>query len=392
MALSLQECIDKLKQVHPDLYPIWYVEYKKVYLFNMLKRGVNREDAVCNFYVIQPETGVITGSIPVLAVYENKELAEKLDNPHMIAAEDQFLAHYGVKGQKWGVRKYQNLDGSLTAEGKKRYGEPPEFIKRQREAKAKMAEQVNQEMGVDNSKLIDRNETKKDKEDPSIAVDVAWTVIDPFNVVNLARRGVNAAVSEYRTNKYFKNREKNSDMDPQTGLYKQHPGQYTEKQDLAAVNPGFLNMKTNTKNNCMLCTTTYDLRKRGYDVTAQLDSEGYNFADLKRWYPNVEIHRGSRYDSNGFPMKQKDYVRNTIQNMTEQGEGARGNMMLFFNTGGGHSVVYEIQNGKLLIKDGQANKVYSNPEKLLSKTLVSSYARLDNVEPDIERIKKECVR
>ena len=29
------------------------------------------------------------------------------------------LYHYGVKGQKWGIRRYQNPDGSLTEEGKK---------------------------------------------------------------------------------------------------------------------------------------------------------------------------------------------------------------------------------------------------------------------------------
>lgn len=31
------------------------------------------------------------------------------------------LQHHGIKGQKWGVRRFQNTDGSLTAEGKKRY-------------------------------------------------------------------------------------------------------------------------------------------------------------------------------------------------------------------------------------------------------------------------------
>ena len=30
------------------------------------------------------------------------------------------LYHHGIKGQKWGVRRYQNLDGSLTAAGKRR--------------------------------------------------------------------------------------------------------------------------------------------------------------------------------------------------------------------------------------------------------------------------------
>ena len=31
------------------------------------------------------------------------------------------LTHWGIKGQKWGVRRYQNPDGTLTEAGKKRY-------------------------------------------------------------------------------------------------------------------------------------------------------------------------------------------------------------------------------------------------------------------------------
>lgn len=35
----------------------------------------------------------------------------------------EYLAHHGIKGQKWGIRRYQNEDGSLTEAGKKRrYG------------------------------------------------------------------------------------------------------------------------------------------------------------------------------------------------------------------------------------------------------------------------------
>ena len=39
-------------------------------------------------------------------------------NPH---DNGTTLSHYGIKGMKWGVRRYQKKDGSLTSSGKKRY-------------------------------------------------------------------------------------------------------------------------------------------------------------------------------------------------------------------------------------------------------------------------------
>lgn len=31
------------------------------------------------------------------------------------------LYHHGIKGQRWGIRRYQNEDGTLTSKGKTRY-------------------------------------------------------------------------------------------------------------------------------------------------------------------------------------------------------------------------------------------------------------------------------
>ena len=35
--------------------------------------------------------------------------------------EEDILMHHKILGQKWGIRRYQNKDGSLTEEGRERY-------------------------------------------------------------------------------------------------------------------------------------------------------------------------------------------------------------------------------------------------------------------------------
>ena len=37
------------------------------------------------------------------------------------------LYHYGIRGQKWGIRRFQNPDGTLTAAGRRRYGTVENF-------------------------------------------------------------------------------------------------------------------------------------------------------------------------------------------------------------------------------------------------------------------------
>jgi hypothetical protein len=46
-----------------------------------------------------------------------------MSNYYAIERSPDYLEHYGILGMKWGIRRFQNPDGSLTEEGRKRYGD-----------------------------------------------------------------------------------------------------------------------------------------------------------------------------------------------------------------------------------------------------------------------------
>lgn len=52
-------------------------------------------------------------------------------------SSENSLYHFGIKGQRWGIRRYQNPDGSLTSAGKARYGTEENFNNKREYEKTK---------------------------------------------------------------------------------------------------------------------------------------------------------------------------------------------------------------------------------------------------------------
>ncbi len=71
---------------------------------------------------------------------------------------EEYLEHHGILGQKWGVRRYQNADGSLTDAGKKRYE------KEQRKAIAKERKEASKNRSMLSDEELNQRVNRLQKE------------------------------------------------------------------------------------------------------------------------------------------------------------------------------------------------------------------------------------
>lgn len=184
------------------------------------------------------------------------------------------------------------------------------------------------------------------------------------------------------------------EIDKKTGFRKKSR-EFTPEEDMENVNPLFKTGYGGYSNNCMLCTSTYDMRRRGYDVKVKDAAVGYDNEALHRWYPKASIKRidKDRGFENGKFSKNK-YIKEIEDELLHQKNGSRGNLMFYWNIPiirAGHSVVYEIMDNQIVIRDCQSNKTYTDINKYLKHCTDVEYVRLDNTKFDPVEI-KECCR
>lgn len=260
------------------------------------------------------------------------------------------LKHHGIKNMKWGDRNG-----------------PPYPLSRSAMSSAERKANPAKEQSYG---------------DPYLAVAMAIQLL-PVAVM-AAASGIDVSISKSREKKFKKERE-NAPVDKKTGL-KLKNQELTLKEDIKRVNPGFPYAE-GTTNNCVLCSTALELRRRGFDVAAKQTDEGFTKEQWSKMFPGAKVKNISSKDSFGITSYEK-MVKNAKEEICKQPNGARGTLLVTWkNTYSGHSVGYEVENGKLKIIDAQIGKIYKNPDDLLNDASAISYVRLDNLKIDSKFIK-----
>lgn len=306
------------------------------------------------------------------------------------------LYHHGIKGQKWGVRRFQNVDGTLTAAGKERY----------------------------NSGVIRKNSNVPSKNKGSADIVLATAVLFAPEIIYTTTALVNSAKrsSEVRKSKNLQaqcSKERaEAKTDSASGLKIQKTPKSLE-ENVKRVNPQYgegkwsknPDLASSVTNNCVDCSITLEMRRRGYEVQALYNNRGKEglkdgqkcFKKAKPVYvikapdpPKNSQERDAYLNfyinaENERMAGNRNFIKKATEAMSKEPVGSRGMLCVDWDKYSGHAMGYEIMpGGKLRIIDGQVGKIYDGKSvnKILKYALSFEYERLDNLEVNYKNIKE----
>lgn len=265
-----------------------------------------------------------------------------------------YLEHHGIKGQKWGVRRTPEQLGHKkprsTGYKPLRYESLVEF-----EAKSFLKQ---------------------------FPVAFAATLIPGGSILYNANT-IKQVKDNYLDFKDYT--KKDGDFEKLSQL-KKKKNETPLEVDVKKVNPKGLGGSAGRVKNCVYCSFTMEVRRRGYDVQARRKASGCNPSKefFNKYFKGATPQLIS-FEKNDRESHKSQAIR-SYQNMCkileQQGPGASG--VLDFDWcksvgGGGHMIYYSVnKSGEVNFYDGQVGKMNERSTFSLADPSTYHYTRLDN--------------
>ena len=281
---------------------------------------------------------------------------------------DDYLAHHGIQGQKWGVR----------------HG-PPYPLDREVSSRVKRGEDATR---------VGKEYSSKDFKYHSKAMQEFKQEMKNTFLVNIPFLG--PAYWLYSNIRYGINSTDKKDYTQTEGQpeklsqLKKKEKPTSSDEDVKVVNPR-IGQQKGTVNNCTNCTMAMEMRSRGYDVRARKKANGRFQDEWNEYFTGIKKDSWVKYSRR---LDNKFYENKRIatnlylvltHDIEKQGTGARGTLSLTWINGGAHSIFYRVTDGGVKFYDGQTGKSGRQLDNYFSLARDISCLRLDDkkVKPKI---------
>lgn len=150
---------------------------------------------------------------------------------------------------------------------------------------------------------------------------------------------------------------------------------YGVEEDLAAVNPNFSTGEYKWQNNCQRCVPTYEMRRRGYRVTAKPIPTKVEEDYIAKDYTVVWEKRAPVW------CQSWDVRQEIKKQMAAWGNGARVEVFVVWKSGSSHVFVAEQINGETVFLDPQNPAADASKYFDIAVAGFTSFLRIDNNRP-----------